>query len=92
MLIFCHVKKGWKTAGSSSCFPCWELTGVLIVKLYRFVLILIHERKHTNGDSFNVLLSFNFSNELCDSEQAEFDYVGHCNFIFPFLKTLLFYF
>lgn len=91
MLIFCQVKKCCKAAGSSFCFPCWELTGVLIVKLYWFILILIHEGKHTNGDEFYILLSFNFSNELYDSEQAEFDYLGHCDFIFICLKTLLFY-
>lgn len=43
----------------------------------------------TNGDEFYVLLSFNFCNEYCDSEEAEFNYVGHCDFIFLSINVAL---
>lgn len=92
MLIFCHLKKCWKAAGSSSCFPCWELTGVLIVKLYCFILILIHERK-----------TYKWRFILCPGI-IQFQYWvlwfwagwiwlrGTLWFCIPFLKSLLFYF
>lgn len=42
-----------------------------------------------NGDEIYVLLSFNFCDEYCDSEEAEFNYVGHCDFIFLSLNVAL---
>lgn len=38
--------------------------------------------KPRHGDEVYVLLPFNFSDEYCDSEEAEFNYTRHCDFIF----------
>lgn len=53
------------------------------------LLALIHGGGGTNGDEFYVLLSFNFCDEYCDSEEAEFNYVGHCDFIFLSINVAL---
>lgn len=54
------------------------------------LLALIHRGgKPTNGDEFYVLLSFNFCDEYCDSEEAEFNYLGHWDFIFLSINVAL---